>query len=136
MKIVIRQIHASASKVALNQEWFVVENAGDTPFSTTGCSVSIGRGKGRPKPIGTIDPGFTLAPNERVRVITGNPGKKVHGEPPVVEGLKNYHLFLASPLLPGPGAVLAMSLHQHEITRATFDPTAKDGLSPTTNGAP
>jgi hypothetical protein len=135
MKIVIREIHAADSKAALNQEWFVVENTGERPFSTNGCSVSVGKGKTRLKAIGTLDPGFTLGPSEKIRVITGNPGKKAHGQPPTEGGLKNYHLFLASPILAGAGSVVAMSLNQLEVTRATFDPKAKDGVSPTTNGA-
>jgi hypothetical protein len=135
MKIVIREIHAAENKAALNQEWFVVENTGEGMFNTNGCSVAVGRGKARLRQIGTLDPGFAIAPKEKVRVITGNPGKKAHGQAPTEEGVKNYHLFLAAPLLEGAGSIVAVSLKQLEVTRATFDPKAKDGVSHTTNGA-
>ena len=78
--------------------------------------------------MGTIEPGFTLATGERARVITGNPGKKAHGKAPEAEGVKNYHLFLAEPLLRGPGSILVITLKQHELGRATFDPAAKGGI--------
>lgn len=137
MRIAIREIHAAPSPTALNEEWFIVENLGDRPFSTAGCTVSVGKGQKamRLRAVGTLDPGFTLAPQERVRVVTGNPGKKSHGPAPDGD-LRAYHLFLSSRLLEGgPGSVVAVALKQLEIARATFDPKAKDGVLPTTNGA-
>lgn len=135
MPIVFRELHPSSSQVSLNEEWFVVENTGERPFSTGGCVVCVGRGRTRLRVVGTIDPGFTLGPGERVRVITGNPGKKAHGAPPAEDNdLRNYHLFLGAPLLPGPGAVIVVALKQHELARATFDPAAPHGVAPTTNG--
>jgi hypothetical protein len=131
MRIAIREIHAAPAAAALNDEWFVVENIGDRPFSTAGCTVSVGKGARatRLRSVGTIDPGFTLAPSERIRVVTGNPGKKAHGPAPADE-IKNYHLFLAAPLLGGAGSVVALSLKQHELARATFDPKAERGVAP------
>lgn len=128
MRLVIREIHTAPNKDSLNEEWFVVENTGDKPFSTNGCSVSVGKGKGRLRPVGTLDPGFTLGPNEKIRVVTGNPGKKAHGAVPADGEIKNYHLFQAAPLVAGPGSVLAMTLHQHELCRAVFDPKAASGV--------
>src|SRR5262249_45538088 len=130
MRIAIREIHAAPSATSLNSEWFVVENVGDRPFSTAGCSVSVGKGAKatRLRSVGTMDPGFTLAAGERVRVVTGNPGKKAHGATPPAE-LKTYHLFLSAPLVAGPGSVVAMTLKQHELARATFDPEAADGVA-------
>lgn len=131
MRIVIREIHAARSAGALNDEWFIVENVGDRAFSTAGCTVAVGKGKGRLRSIGTLDPGFTLQPQERVRLITGNPGKKAHGKvPEPASDARNYHLFLASPMVSGPGTVVALSLHQHEVARATFDPGAESGVAP------
>src|SRR5262249_5101204 len=127
MRIAIREIHAAptagAQAVHLNSEWFVVENVGDKPFSTAGCTVSVGKGAkaGRLRAVGTLDPGFTIAPGEQVRVVTGNPAKKAHGPAPEpVDDVKTYHLFLSAPLLSGAGTVVAMSLKQHELARATF----------------
>lgn len=115
MPIVIREIHPASSAEALNQEWFVLENAGERPFSTAGCTVAVGRGK-RLRTLGQLDPGFTLAPGEKVRVITGNPGKKAQGTPPS-DDVKNYHLFMPERLFTGPGTVVALTLKQHEIVR-------------------
>jgi hypothetical protein len=131
MRLVITAIHAAPTGGALNSEWFVVENASDRPFSTAGCTVAVGKGKGRLRGVGTLDPGFTLAPRERVRVITGNPGKKAHGPPPeATADLKDYHLFLAEPLLAGPGTVVSLSLKQHELARAAYDAAGVDGVAP------
>src|SRR5687767_12365863 len=101
MRLVIREIHAARSADALNDEWFVVENTGDRAFSTAGCSVLVGKGgasMARLRAVGTLDPGFTLQPQERMRVVTGNPGKKAHGAVPdaVDGGPRNYHLFQAN----------------------------------------
>jgi hypothetical protein len=129
MPIVITEIHAAASAAALNEEWFVLENKTDKSFSTAGCTVSTGKGKtARLRQIGTIDPGFSIAPGEKVRVITGNPSKKAQGAAPAEEGARNYHLFLHTPILSGPGTVLALALKQHELARATFDPKAPGGV--------
>ena len=132
MRLVIREIHASGNPDALNDEWFVVENAGYRAFSTSGCSVLVGKSQGRLRAIGTLDPGFTLQPQERMRVITGNPGKKAHGPVPAeADGPKNYHLFQGSRLLGGPGSVIALALRQQELARASFDPGAAGGVAPT-----
>jgi hypothetical protein len=137
MPLVIREIHAAPEVPSLNQEWFVLENTGEKSFSTGGCTVAVGKGRGKParlKAMGTLDPGFAIGPGEQVRVITGSPAKKAHGKPPE-DGVKNYHLFLMVPLLQGAGSVLALSLKQHELARATFDPAAPGGVASTTNGA-
>lgn len=138
MALVIREVHAPADAGALNEEWFVVENTGDRPFSTAGCAVSTGKSKGgRLKQVGTLDPGFTLAASQKIRLVTGSPGKKAHGKPPAeTEELKNYHLFLGTAILGGgPGTVVALSLKQHELARATFDPASQDGIASNKNGA-
>lgn len=130
MRLSIREMHAATSATSLNDEWFVLENTGDRSFSTAGCTVLVGRGKGRLRSVGALDPGFTLAPGDRVRVVTGNPGKKAHGTPPDGDP-KSYHLFLAERLLAGPGTVLALAMKQHEVARATFDPEVEGGVAKT-----
>ena len=131
MQVEIKEIHAAGKNGPLNEEWFVLENVGETAFSTAGCAVATARGSGRLRIVGTLDPGFTLNPGEKVRVVTGNPGKKQHGKPPEVEGVKNYHLFQADPLLAGgAGTSSALALRQHEVARAMFDPKAKGGVAP------
>jgi hypothetical protein len=140
MRLAIREIHAPATVAAkglLNEEWFIVENTGDRPFSTSGCSVLVsgGGGKGKLRIVGTLDPGFTLKPGERVRIVTGSPGKKAHGPAPEGEP-RNYHLFLAEPLFRGKGGSVALAIKQHEVARATLDPEAPGGVAGTETGGP
>lgn len=130
MPLSIREIHAPSSPDLLNDEWFVVENTGDKSFSTQGCAVMVGRGSSRLRQVGTLDPGFTLAAGDQMRIVTGNPGKKAHGTPPSKpESLKNYHLFAGACLVDGKGSVVALALKQHELARAEFDPAAKTGVA-------
>ena len=129
MQLEISEFHRAAGKDALNEEWFVVENTGDKPFSTAGCTVGVAFGGNRLRALGVLDPGFVLAPGEKMRVITGNPGKKAHGKPPAEDKVKNYHLFQAEPILRGPGTSVALTLKQLEVARATFDPAAKTGVA-------
>lgn len=129
MQLAIREIHWPGKKGPLNEEWFLLENTGDKPFSTAGCAVGVGRGSGRLRVLGTLDPGFTIQPGERVRVVVGNPGKKSHGKPPEIEGVRNYHLFQGETLLAGPGTAIALTLRQHEVVRAVYDPVAPGGVA-------
>lgn len=127
MAIRIVEIHPAEDDTQLNTEWIVLANEGDKPFSTKNCSLGVARGGGRPKSLGTIDPGFVIAPGGKARVVTGNPGRKAHGKP-AEDDVQNYHLFLGSPMLRGPGTVVALSLRTHELARAVFDPEAVDGI--------
>ena len=82
-----------------------------------------------PIQLGTLDPGFTLATNEKIRIVTGNSGRKAHGPAPAESNdLKNYHLFLDEPILKGPGTIVALSLKQHEIARGVYDPASPTGV--------
>ena len=131
MALKIVEIHPAAETEALNTEWFVLENGGDKPFQTKNCTLAVSR-KGSKKrfELGSMDPGFTIAPGERVRVVTGNPGKKAHGEMPAEAGLKNYNLFLGQPVLRGAGTVLVFGLRSHVLATAEYDPEAKTGVAP------
>jgi hypothetical protein len=125
MPIRIVEIHPAETSGALNTEWLIVENAGTAPFSTRNCTLSVSRrGSKKRTDLGTLDPGFVLAPGERVRVVTGHPGRKAHGQPPE-DGLKNYNLFLAEPVLRGTGTVISLSLRTHNLATAEFDPAAQ-----------
>jgi len=128
MAIRIVEIKQGKDPKALNTEWFVVENVGDKPFSTKNCALGIAHGGQRAKPIGTLDPGFVINPGEKYRVITGKPGKKVHGKPPA-DDIPNYHLFLGDRVVKGPGVVLSLSLRTLELARAEFDPKSKSGVA-------
>jgi hypothetical protein len=132
MALKIVEIHPAAEPEALNTEWFVLENAGENAFQTKNCTLSVSRKKGGKRmELGTMDPGFTIAPGERVRVVTGNPGKKAHGAMPEEKGdLKNYSLFLGQPVLRGAGTVLVFGLRSHVLATAEYDPKAKGGVAP------
>jgi hypothetical protein len=128
MAIQIVKINPAKDKTSLNTEWFVIENTGDKPFSTKNCALGTAHGGQRAKPIGTLDPGFVLNPGDKYRVVTGRPGKKVHGKPPE-DKIPNYHLFLGDLVLKGAGTVVSLSLRTMEIARATFDPKSKTGIA-------
>lgn len=127
--LAVRQIKTIAKKGPLNEEWFIVENVSDKPLSTAGCAIGVGKGPGRVRVLGTLDPGFSIAPGEKVRVVTGNPGKKSQGAPPDEPGVKNYHLFHGEQLVPSAGTTVALLLRQLEIARGTYDPAAPGGVA-------
>jgi len=129
MSISIVEIHPASSPKALNEEWLVIENRGDNTFSTRNCTLSVARkGSKKKRDLGSMDPGFKIAPGERVRVITGNPGRKAHGKAPE-DGVANYHLFLNAPVIAGPGWVLSLSLRSHVLASAEFDPGRENGVA-------
>jgi hypothetical protein len=135
MALKIVEIHPAVEPEALNTEWFVLENVGEKPFQTKNCTLAVSR-KGSKKrfELGTLDPGFTIAPGERVRVVTGNPGKKAHGAMPEEKGLKNYSLFLGQPVVRGGGTVLVFGLRSHVLATAEYDPDAKTGVAAESTG--
>ena len=134
LKIV--EIHPGTSASELNTEWFVLENASEKPFTTRSCTLAVSRkGAKKKKDLGTLDPGFILAPGQRARVITGNPGRKAHGAPPADE-LPNYHLFLGEPVLRGPGTQLHFSLRSLVLASAAFDPDARSGVGVARDASP
>jgi hypothetical protein len=125
MALKIVEIHPAEEPEALNTEWFVLENGGEKPFSTKNCTLGVTRRGGKKRvELGTLDPGFMLAPGERVRVITGSPGRKAHGKPPEDE-TRNYYLLLGDQVLRGAGTVLVFGLRSHALATAEFDPDAK-----------
>lgn len=135
MAIRFVEIKASENPEALNSEWVILENAGKTPFNTRGCGMTVGRrGSAKKSLLGIIDPGFVLAPGDRMRMLTGNPGTVVHGAGPE-DGVKNYHLFLPRAYVAAPGTVLTLVLRGLSVSKAEFDPSQPNGiaaLKPTT----
>ncbi len=129
MALIFRTLHATKEADALNQEWMILENTGANAVTSAGCALTISKkANERPHPLGTLDPGFVLQPQEKVRLVTGTPSKKSQGAPPAEDGIKNYHLFLKERVLRGPGTVVRISLKQHELAKAVFAPTAKNGI--------
>jgi len=138
MAIRFVEIRAAADTELLNTEWVVLENDGKLPFNTRGCGMSVGRkGQKRRSELGIIDPGFVLQPGERVRMLTGNPGTKAHGDPPEeTDGVKNYFLFLPKTYLAGAGTVLTLTLRGLAVGKGEFDPAAPSGVAGVAGAAP
>jgi hypothetical protein len=129
MAIRFVEIHSSADPEQLNQEWVILENDGKLPFHTRGCGMTVGRRGSNKKPLlGVIDPGFTLAPGERMRMCSGNPGTEGHGKAPE-DDVKNYFLFLPKTYLKDAGAVLTLTLRGLPVAKAEHDPAAPNGVA-------
>jgi hypothetical protein len=129
MAIRFVEIKASENPEALNSEWVILENDGKNPFNTRGCGMTVGRrGSAKKSLLGIIDPGFVLAPGERMRMLTGNPGTQAHGPAPE-DGVKNYFLFLPRTYLQGAGAVLTLVLRGLPVSKAEFDPAQPGGVA-------
>ena len=123
MAIRFVEIKASDNPEALNSEWVILENDGKTAFNTRGCGMTVGRrGSAKKSLLGIIDPGFVLAPGERMRMLTGNPGTQAHGPPPE-DGVKNYFLFLPRTYVHTAGTVLTLVLRGLPVSKAEFDPS-------------
>ena len=132
MALVFREAHAAPDKKRINEEWFVLENAGASAVSTAGLQVAAGRKGKRPSVLGVIDPGFTLQPGEKILVVSGYPSKKSHGEPPTREGMRTYHLLQREGLLQGDGTIIRLTLNQTEVARLVYDPNAPAGVGAAT----
>jgi hypothetical protein len=129
MALIFRELHKAKSADALNEEWLVLENTGPSVINAQGCALTVARrGQDRPRPVGTLDPGFILKPNEKIRLVTGTPSKKSQGTPPDDKELRNYHLFLKEPVLSGPGIVLRVAMKQLELAKAVYAPAADNGI--------
>src|SRR5437870_3411174 len=127
MALVFRELHKAKSPDALNEEWLLLENTGPNVVNAHGSTVTVARrAADRPHPLGTLDPGFILQPNEKIRLVTGTPSKKSQGTPPEdKDGVRNYHLFLREPVLTAAGVVVRLSIKQQELARAVYAPTKK-----------
>jgi hypothetical protein len=128
MALVFREAHAAPEKKRINEEWFVLENAGATSINTGGLQVIAARQGKRGSVLGVIDPGFMLQPGEKILIVSGVPGKKSHGEPPAREGMRTYHLFQREALLHGTGTTLRLAMNQVEVARLIFDPAVETGV--------
>ena len=129
MAIRFVELHPADSAEALNTEHIVLENDGKSPFNTRGCGMTVGRkGSAKKSGLGVMDPGFLLAPGERVRMCTGDPGTEAHGKPPE-DATRNYFLFLNKPVLQGPGTVLTLTLRGLPVCKVEYDPAQPGGVA-------
>ncbi len=130
MPLVFRTLNKPKSAEALNEEWMLLENTGPNVVNANGCTLTVAKNdKERPHPIGTLDPGFILQPNEKIRLVSGSPAKKSQGEAPEEKNVKNYHLFLREPVLLKAGQVVRLQLKQAELARVGFAPDQKGGIA-------
>jgi hypothetical protein len=129
MALLFREAHAAPDKKKINEEWFILENAGAQSINTGGLQVIAARKGKRGSVLGVIDPGFMLQPGEKILVVSGVPGKKSHGEPPSREGLRTYHLFQRDALLHGDGTLLRLAMNQVEVARLVYDPATATGVA-------
>lgn len=128
MAIRFVEIHAATDGAQLNTEWVVLANDGKLPFHTRGCGMTTGRrGQKKRTELGIIDPGFLLAPGDKVRMLTGSPGKET--DPAPEDGITNYFLFLPKTYLQGAGTVLTVTLRGLAVCKAEFDPAGEGGLA-------
>ena len=130
MALIFREAHAAPEKKRLNEEYFVLENDGATAISTARLQVISAREGKRGSVLGIIDPGFMLQPGEKILVVSGVPGKKSHGEPPVRDGMRTYHLFQRAGLLGGTGTIIKLAMNQIEVAKLIYDPKEKTGVEP------
>lgn len=129
MAIRFVEIHAATDPEQLNTEWVVLENDGKLPFNTRGCGMTVSRkGQKKRSELGIIDPGFVLHPGERMRMVTGNPGTKAHGDPPPEDEVKNYFLFLPQLILRGDGTILTLTLRGMPVSKAEYAADAPRGV--------
>ncbi|HEY2748189.1 MAG TPA: hypothetical protein VGL86_26380 [Polyangia bacterium] len=130
MPLVFLELHKAKSPDKLNEEWLLLENTGPAVVTAHKVDLTVARrANDRPHPLGTLDPGFILQPNQKIRLVTGTPSKKAHGTPPdEKDDVKNYHLFLREPVLTTPGMIVRVSQKQQELARAVFAPAAKAGI--------
>ena len=130
MPLVFRELHKAKSPDKLNEEWLLLENTGPTVVTAHKVDLTVARRPSeRPHPLGTLDPGFILQPNQKIRLVTGTPSKKAHGTPPdEKDDIKNYHLFLREPVLTTPGMIVRVSQKQQELAKAVFAPAKKSGI--------
>jgi hypothetical protein len=130
MALIIRELHASKSPDTLNEEWLLLENTGPNVVNAQGCAVTVAkRAADRARPLGTLDPGFILKPNEKIRLVTGTPSKKAQGVPPEDKDVRNYHLFLKERVLSSPGIVVRVAMKQLELAKAVYAPTSANGIA-------
>ncbi|MEK6606993.1 MAG: lamin tail domain-containing protein [Myxococcota bacterium] len=125
MALVIREMHAPTDGALLNEEWLVVENAGDAPVSVAGLRLTAQPPRGRPRDVATIDPGFTIKPGEKHRIVTGSASRPAHGRAP--DGpVPNYHLLLKTGYLQ-PDVVVRLLRNQIALVTAVYDPKFPSG---------
>ena len=60
MALVIKGLAAAGKKGMLNEEWMLVHNDSDRTFNMDGCSITAGRGGGRPRVVHTFKAGLVL----------------------------------------------------------------------------
>lgn len=129
MPLVFEEVHATSDRKKVNEEWFVMANNGSSPISSAGLNVVVMRKGKRGSVLGQIDPGFVLAPGEKVLVLSGSPGKKSQGTIPEKPDCKTYYLFSHEPLLAGDGTTIRWTLNQLDVAKVVYSASAPNGIA-------
>lgn len=112
MALTLTEVHRRTEDKHLNDEWFVLENTTDSAISTRGCRVTLTKAKARKAiELAKLDPGFTVEPGAKVRVVCGRPGTKAHGKSPD-DDMENYYLLMKVPLFKWQGGTLRVAKGQ------------------------
>ncbi len=112
MALTITEVHRRTEEKQLNDEWFVLENTTESAINTRGCRVTLTKAGGRRGlEIAKLDPGFTVEPGAKVRVVCGRPGTKAHGKSPD-DDVENYFLLMKMPLFKWRGGKLTVAKGQ------------------------
>lgn len=120
MAFTVLEVHRRSEDELLNDEWILLQNGTDGPLSTRGCRVMVHKPKS-PKGVeaAKMDPGFTVAPGEKVRMVCGRPGTKAHGKAPE-DGVETYYLLMKAPLLKGPAGRVKIAKGQLVLAEAEY----------------
>ncbi len=121
MSLKIQALNGASAKGKLNEEWMVVANESDRPFNADGLSITVAKGKARPRVFTTLKAGLIIQPNEVVRLVSGSSGKKSHGEAPEEEGIRNSFLFLKAAYLDRKGIKVRLTMRQHEVCSLIYE---------------
>ncbi|MDY0001032.1 MAG: hypothetical protein RBU30_07050 [Polyangia bacterium] len=120
MSFKVLEVHRRSEEELLNDEWLLLENPTDGHLSTRGCRVMVHKPKS-PKGVeaAKLDPGFTVPPGGKLRLVCGRPGTKAHGQAPQ-DGVETYYLLMKVPLLRGPGGVVKIVKGQLVLAEAEY----------------
>lgn len=121
-QLILETINRAEDKKQINGEWLLLHNESETPFNAEGCSITVSAGGARPRTVTTLKAGLIIQPKEKVRLVSGAPGKKSQGEAPKEEkGVRNFHLFLKVPYVTKNGSIVRLvNRQQVEICKARF----------------
>lgn len=129
MALKIIEIRSCKDPKELNTEWIVVENTGEVLLNLRGCEIAKGNPHSRKNhTVAKMDPGFTLNPKEKKRIVSGNPRSTVQGGAPS-DKIENYFLFLKVPYVTKGEMSVRILRGQGLVAQAVWDQEQKTGVA-------